>query len=168
MRNVEHEEVILIPRWLKCDRVTFKYGLGRSFIDVLKTLHMLGLDSTEKIDVKGVAVAPRDVVAACLPDPAHLGDRMTGKTCAGTWVRGTKDGQPRDVYIYQVADNATTMREYGVQAVVWQTAVGPVIAMELLAEGLWTGAGVLGPEAFDPDPFMARMAAYGAPYVIRE
>ncbi|MGO9196506.1 MAG: saccharopine dehydrogenase family protein [Acidimicrobiales bacterium] len=166
--NVEHEEVILIPRWLKCDRVTFKYGLGRSFIDVLKTLHMLGLDSTEKIDVKGVAVAPRDVVAACLPDPAHLGDRMTGKTCAGTWVRGTKDGQPRDVYIYQVADNATTMREYGVQAVVWQTAVGPVIAMELLAEGLWTGAGVLGPEAFDPDPFMARMAAYGAPYVIRE
>jgi len=166
--NVEHEEVILIPRWLKCDRVTFKYGLGRRFIDVLKTLHMLGLDSTKEIDVKGVAVAPRDVVAACLPDPARLGDRMTGKTCAGTWVKGTKDGQPREVYIYQVADNATTMRVYGVQAVVWQTAIGPVIAMELLAEGLWTGVGVLGPEAFDPDPFMERMAAYGAPYAIRE
>ncbi|MGD0985242.1 MAG: saccharopine dehydrogenase C-terminal domain-containing protein [Acidimicrobiales bacterium] len=166
--NVEHEEVLLIPRWLKCDRVTFKYGLGRRFIDVLQTLHMLGLDNAEKIDVNGVLVAPRELVAACLPDPAHLGDRMTGKTCAGTWVRGTKDGQEREVYIYQVADNATTMREYGVQAVVWQTAVGPVIAMELLAEGLWTGAGVLGPEAFDPDPFMARMGAYGAPYSIRE
>jgi saccharopine dehydrogenase (NAD+, L-lysine forming) len=166
--NVEHEEVMLIPRWVKCDRVTFKYGLGRRFIEVLQTLHMLGLDSTEKVDVKGVAVAPRDVVAACLPDPAHLGDRMTGKTCAGTWVKGTKGGRPREVYVYQVADNATTMQDYGVQAVVWQTAVGPVIAMELIAEGLWTGAGVLGPEAFDPDPFMERMGAYGAPYAIRE
>jgi saccharopine dehydrogenase-like NADP-dependent oxidoreductase len=166
--NVEHEEVLLIPRWVNCDRVTFKYGLGRSFIEVLKTLHMLGLDSTEKIALNGVRVAPREVVAACLPDPAHLGDRMTGKTCAGTWVKGTKDGQPREVYLYQVADNATTMRDYGVQAVVWQTAVGPVIAMELLAEGLWEGAGVLGPEAFDPDPFMARMDAYGAAYSIRD
>ncbi|MGO8875238.1 MAG: saccharopine dehydrogenase C-terminal domain-containing protein [Acidimicrobiales bacterium] len=166
--NVEHEEVVLVPRWIPCDRVTFKYGLGRQFIEVLKTLHMLGLDNPAAIDVKGVAVAPRDVVAACLPDPAGLGPVMTGKTCAGTWVRGRKNGQPRDVYLYQVADNAETMRDFGVQAVVWQTAVGPVIAMELLAEGLWSGAGVLGPEAFDPDPFMERMAAYQAPYAMRE
>ena len=166
--NVEHEEVVLIPRWISCGRVTFKYGLGKTFIDVLKTLHMLGLDSKEAIDVKDVKVAPRDVVAACLPDPAHLGDRMTGKTCAGTWVRGTKDGKPREVYVYQVADNQETMSRYGVQAVVWQTAVGPVIAMELLSEAIWRGTGVLGPEAFDPDPFMARMAGYGAPYGIRE
>ncbi|MFZ2058708.1 MAG: saccharopine dehydrogenase C-terminal domain-containing protein [Acidimicrobiales bacterium] len=115
-----------------------------------------------------MSVAPRGVVAARLPDPAHLGDLMTGKTCAGTWVKGTKDGQPRWVYLYQVADNATTMRDYDVQAVVWQTAVGPVIAMELLAEGLWKDAGVPGPEAFDPDPFMERMDAYGAPYSIRD
>jgi len=60
------------------------------------------------------------------------------------------------------------MSRYGVQAVVWQTAVGPVIAMELLSEAIWRGTGVLGPEAFDPDPFMARMAGYGAPYGIRE
>ncbi|MGA3354905.1 MAG: saccharopine dehydrogenase C-terminal domain-containing protein [Acidimicrobiales bacterium] len=166
--NVEHEEVMLIPRWLNCDRVTFKYGLGRRFIEVLRTLHKLGLDSTKKIHVKGATVAPRDVVAACLPDPAHLGERMTGKTCAGTWVKGRKDGRPRQVYLYQVANNATTMRDYGVQAVVWQTAVGPVIALELLAEGLWKGAGVLGPEAFDPDPFMSRMETYGAPYSVRE
>jgi len=166
--NVEHEEVVLVPRWIPCGRVTFKYGLGKTFIDVLKTLHMLGLDSKDAIDVKDVEVAPRDVVAACLPDPARLGDRMTGKTCAGTWVRGTKDGKAREVYVYQVADNRETMSRYGVQAVVWQTAVGPVIAMELLSQGMWKGRGVLGPEAFDPDPFMARMAAYGAPYGIRE
>ena len=166
--NVEHEEVLLIPRWIPCKRVTFKYGLGDQFINVLKVIQMLGLDKKEPIDVKGVRVAPRDVVAACLPDPAHLGDRMFGKTCAGTYVKGRKDGRPRQVYIYQVADNETCMRKYGVQAVVWQTAVNPVIAMELLERGIWKGAGVLGPEAFDPDPFMERMSHYDFPYSIQE
>src|SRR5262249_32298918 len=83
---VEHEEVLLVPRWIDCRRVTFKYGLGDEFIDVLKTLHKLGLDAKDPIPVKGVSVAPRDVVAAALPDPATLGHRMTGKTCAGTLV----------------------------------------------------------------------------------
>ncbi len=166
--NVEHEEVLLVPRWLDVGRVTFKYGLGNEFIGVLQTLHMLGLDNKEPIEVKGVKVAPRDVVAACLPDPAHLGERMTGKTCAGTWVKGKKQGQPREVYLYQVADNEACMSRYGVQAVVWQTAVNPVIAMELLAAGAWTGKGVLGPEAFDPDPFIERMPAFGFPYGVKE
>jgi saccharopine dehydrogenase (NAD+, L-lysine-forming) len=166
--NVEHEEVLLVPRWVKAGRVTFKYGLGDEFIGVLKTLKMLGLDSKNPIKVGKVTVAPRDVVAACLPDPAHLGDRMFGKTCAGTWVKGEKDGRPREVYLYQVADNETCMERYGVQAVVWQTAVSPVIALELLEAGTWGGAGVLGPEAFDPDPFMELMPAYDFPYGIKE
>ncbi len=162
--NVEHEEVALIPRWVPCRRVTFKYGLGQEFIGILQTLHQLGLDRKDEIGVGSVRVAPRDVVVACLPNPANLGHRMEGKTCAGTWVTGTKDGRRREVYLYQVADNETCMQKYGVQAVVWQTAVSPVIALELLASGLWRGAGVLGPEAFDPDPFMARMKDYDFPY----
>jgi saccharopine dehydrogenase (NAD+, L-lysine forming) len=166
--NVEHEEVLLVPRWIKCRRVTFKYGLGDKFIGVLNTLALLGLDRKEPVMVKGVRIAPRDVVAACLPDPARLGSSMTGKTCAGTWVKGSKAGRPRQVYLYQVADNVTCMRQYGVQAVVWQTAVNPVIAMELLAAGVWRGQGVLGPEAFDPDPFMALMPAYGFPFGLKE
>jgi saccharopine dehydrogenase-like NADP-dependent oxidoreductase len=160
--NVEHEEVVLVPRWVDCRRVTFKYGLGEEFIDVLKTLHKLGLDSTEPVSVRGVEVAPRDVVAAALPDPATLGERMHGKTCAGTLVTGTGvDGQPRATYLYHVADNERTMREYGSQAVVLQTALNPVVALELLAAGTWSGAGVLGPEAFDAVPFLDLLAEYG-------
>jgi saccharopine dehydrogenase (NAD+, L-lysine forming) len=166
--NVEHEEVLLIPRWVKCKRVTFKYGLGDQFIGVLKTLHMLGLDNKEKIDVKGVQVAPRDVVAACLPDPAHLGDKMSGKTSAGTWVKGKKDGKDKQVYIYQVADNDECMKTWGCQSVVAQTAFNAVIGWDLLEHGVWKGVGVLGPEAFDPEPFMAKMADYGFPYGIKE
>ncbi|HTZ86835.1 MAG TPA: saccharopine dehydrogenase C-terminal domain-containing protein [Solirubrobacteraceae bacterium] len=167
--NVEHEEVVLIPRWVDCERVTFKYGLGSEFIDVLRTLHKLGLDSTDPVKVRDVKVAPRDVVAASLPDPATLGERMTGRTCAGTWVRGTgTDGAPRSTYLYHVVDNEYTMREYGSQAVVWQTAVNPVVALELLAEGAWKGTGVLGPEAFPPQPFLARLAELGSPHGVKE
>ncbi len=167
--NVEHEEVVLIPRWVECERVTFKYGLGQEFIDVLQTLHKLGLDATDPVRVRGVEVSPRDVVAALLPDPATLGERMTGRTCAGTYVTGTgKDGTPRKTYLYHVADNETAMREYGSQAVVWQTALNPVIALELLATGVWKGVGVLGPEAFDAVPFLDLLAAYGAPHAIEE
>ena len=167
--NVEHEEVLLVPRWIDCSRVTFKYGLGDEFIDVLKTLHKLGLDSKEPIPVKGIDVAPRDVVAAALPNPATLGERMSGKTCAGTLVTGVgKDGAPRRTYLYHVADNETTMREYGSQAVVWQTAINPVIALELLESGAWKGTGVLGPEALPPRPFLDKLAEYGAPHGVRE
>ena len=167
--NVEHEEVLLIPRWVGARRVTFKYGLGREFIDILTTLHTLGLDRVEKVRVGDVSVSPRDVVAALLPDPATLGDKMHGKTCAGTWVRGTgTDGRPRAVYLYHVVDNGWTMREYGSQAVVWQTAVCPVIAMELIANGTWSGAGVLGPEAFDAQPFLGLLTEYGSPWGLRE
>jgi saccharopine dehydrogenase (NAD+, L-lysine-forming) len=167
--NVEHEEVLLIPRWVDARRVTFKYGLGDEFIDVLKTLHKLGLDSSEPVRVGGVEVSPRDVVAACLPDPATLGDRMTGKTCAGTWVKGIgTDGRPREVYLYHVVDNEWSMAEYGHQAVVWQTAINPVVALELIAAGTWVGAGVLGPEAFDAAPFLDLLTAYGSPWGMRE
>ncbi|MET7551454.1 saccharopine dehydrogenase C-terminal domain-containing protein [Streptomyces sp. NPDC005479] len=170
--NVEHEEVLLVPRWIDARRVTFKYGLGEEFIQTLRTLHLLGLDRTDPVTVPSAAgpvgVSPRDVVAACLPDPATLGERMHGKTCAGTWVRGTKDGAPREVYLYHVVDNQWSMAEYGSQAVVWQTAVNPVVALELLATGAWTGSGVLGPEAFPARPFLDLLSAYGSPWGMRE
>ena len=167
--NVEHEEVLLVPRVIDCNRVTFKYGLGDEFINVLKTLHKLGLDSTEKVSVRGVEVSPRDVVAAALPDPMTLGDRMVGKTCGGTLVSGLgKDGQPRKTYLYHVVDNEWSMREYGSQAVVWQTALNPVVALELLAEGTWTATGVVGPESFPAQPFLDKLAEYGSPHGVLE
>ncbi len=167
--NVEHEEVLLVPRWVDAQRVTFKYGLGQEFIDVLSVIHKLGLDSTTPIKVGGVEVSPRDVVAGCLPDPAQLGHLMSGLTCAGTWVTGTgKDGAPREVYLHHVVDNAWCMSEYGSQAVVWQTAMNPVVALELLDSGLWSGQGVLGPEALPAEPFLDLVNTHGAPWACDE
>lgn len=167
--NVEHEEVLLVPRWIDCNRVTFKYGLGDEFIEILKALHKLGLDSTDPVEVRGQFVSPRDVVAAALPDPLTLGDKMSGKTCAGTWVTGTKDGEPREVYLYHATDNEWSMSEYGTQAVTWQTALNPVIALELLATGVWQGSGVLGPEAFPAQPYLELMrSGYGQGFGLEE
>ncbi len=159
--HVEHEEVLLVPRWLEPRKVTFKYALGDELIDVLQTLHRLGLDRTDPIRVRGVEVAPRDVVAALTPDPATLGDAMRGRAVVGTWVTGRRDGERREHYLYQMCDAQETMREHGLQPVAWQTGFNPVLAMELLAEGAWSGAGVLAPEAFDPDPYLALMDVRG-------
>jgi saccharopine dehydrogenase-like NADP-dependent oxidoreductase len=166
--DIEHEEVAMIPRYIPCKKVTFKYGLGEKFINVIKTIKMLGLHQKAPVNVKGVWVAPIEMMAAVLPDPATLGDKMTGKTCVGAWVTGTKDGKRREVYIYQSTDNQDSMGRYGCQAVSLQTATGPVITMELLAEGTWKGKGVTCPEAFDPMPFFKKMKEYDFPYGIIE
>jgi saccharopine dehydrogenase-like NADP-dependent oxidoreductase len=167
---IEHEEVINLPRWINkgLKKVSFKISLGKELVAALKLLNDMGLASAAPIDVKGVTVAPRDVVEACLPDPAGVGPLMEGKISVGTRVRGRKGNRSREVYLYQVADNQACMQRFGCQAVAAQTAVGPAIAIELLAKGVWQGAGVLPPEAFDPEPFMERMAEYGFPYGIRD
>ena len=163
MVNVEHEEVLLIPRYIGkgLKKVTFKFGLGQEFIDALWNLQALNLDRTDMtIQVGDTRITPRDFVAKTAPDPATIGPLMKGKTCAGTWVKGMKDGLERQVYLYQVADNQECMKRLGAQAVVAQTAFSPVIMMELLATGVWKELGVVGPEAFDPDPFINLMDAY--------
>ena len=167
--NVEHEEVVLIPQKVDAKKVAFKYGLGAQFITTLKTIHMLGMDRKDTVDVQGVAVSPRDLLAAALPDPATLGSRMKGKTCAGTLVKGLdKEGKPRAVYMYNVVDNAWSMEIYGDQAVVWQTAINPVIAMELIHNGVWQPDGVNGPEWFDAKPFLDLLEEYDSSWHIRE
>jgi saccharopine dehydrogenase (NAD+, L-lysine-forming) len=160
--NVEHEEVLLVPRWIPgVKRVTFKYALGSDFIEKLKFLHDIGLDRVGPITVRGVEVSPRDVVAAVVPDPITMGDKMVGRAVVGTWVIGRKDGKAREVYLYQMADAAETLRTTGSQVVGWQTGFNPVLAMELLATGAWSGSGVLGPEAFDAAPYLGLMDHYG-------
>ena len=167
--NVEHEEVALIPRKVDAGKVAFKYGLGSHFIEILQTIHTLGLDRTEPVSVQGVSVSPRNVLAALLPDPATLGSRMSGKTCAGIQVKGLdKDGNPKAVYIYNVVDNAFSMGEYGDQAVVWQTAINPLIALELIDRGDWKPVGVNGPEWFPAEPFLELLNSYGTSWHIRE
>jgi saccharopine dehydrogenase (NAD+, L-lysine-forming) len=166
--NVEHEEVLLVPRWIETRRATFKYALGDDFIDKLKTIHALGMDRTDRVTVKGVEVAPRDVLAAITPDPISLGDKFRGRAVVGTWVIGTKDGRPRETFAYQMADAEEIWAKHRLQVVGWQTGFNPTIAMELLATGAWSGAGVLGPEALDPDPYLSLLDLHDIHHAVVE
>ncbi|CAN5674834.1 hypothetical protein BH24CHL8_BH24CHL8_06310 [soil metagenome] len=153
-------------------RIAAQLGDSRTYpherIDASDTAAVAGLASTRKVRVKGVEVAPRDVVAALTPDPATLGEAMVGRAVVGTWVTGLKDGRAREIHHYQQCDAQETLRQHGLQPVAWQTGFDPVIAMELLAEGAWSGAGVLGPDAFDPDPYLSLLDRYGIQHAIAE
>jgi len=167
--DVEHEEVALIPQKVRAKKVSFKYGLGNDFIEKLKTIHALGLSNKQKVNYRGMEIAPRDFLAFLLPDPATIGPVMHGKTCAGTHVAGlNKEGKPYACYIYNVVDNEWSMKNYGDQAVVWQTAINPVMAMELIANGTWKPAGVVGPEWLEPKPFLDLIESYGSSWHIRD
>lgn len=167
--NIEHEEVMLVPRVIDCNRVTFKFGVPREMRTLLLNLQECGMDDAErKIKVGDREISPRDFLVKVVPDPLELASKMVGKGCAGTWVTGTKDGLRRSVYLYQVADNQECYRKYGTNSVVAQTAVGPVIMLELVAKGIWDLKGVHGPESFDPDPFIERMARYEFPAGLQE
>ena len=169
--HVEHEEVLLMPRWVEADRVTFKYGLGEEMIGILRTLHTLGLDSTDAGDGQGRAGLARATSwrRAC-PTRRRSGRGWRARPAPGCGSPApARTARPRSTYLYHVVDNADSMRDYGAQCVVWQTAINPVVALELLADGTWSGAGVLGPEALPPKPFLDLLAApkpegYGSPW----
>ncbi len=167
--NVEHEEVALIPRYIDCKRVTFKYGISKEFRTMLKNLEALGMDKADnKIKIGDSEITPRDFLSVVAPSPLDTASIMVGKGCAGTWVTGTKNDLHRSVYLYQIADNQECIKNFGTSSVVAQTAVGPVVMLDLIANGIWKAEGVVGPEAFDPDPFVLKMKEYGFPAAIYE
>jgi len=167
--NVEHEEVMLVPRVIDCNRVTFKYGVPREMRELLLNLQQCGMDdASRKIKVGDSEITPRDFLVKVVPNPLELAPKMVGQGCAGTWVTGIKDGLKRSVYLYQIADNQDCYKKFGTNSVVAQTAFTPVIMLELFDKGIWNLKGVHGPESFDPDPYIERMAKYEFPGGIQE
>lgn len=169
--KVEHEEVVTMPRYLSkygLERCTFKISLDENLITALKVLDKLGLRSIHPVEVDGVKVIPRDVVAACAPQPKDIGSEMTGEMLVGVDCKGIKDGREKEYFIYQPFDNGQSMRDWGMQAVVAQTGFGAALAIELMAKGIWREAGVFSPEYFAPEPYMELMKESGFIYKIEE
>lgn len=169
--KVEHEEVVTMPRYLSdygLKRCTFKISLDENLITALKVINKLGLRSIHPIDVGGVSIVPRDVVAACAPQPKDIGNEMIGEMLVGVDCIGIKDGREKEYFIYQPFDNQQSMKDWGSQAVVTQTGFGAALAIELIGKGIWRDRGVFSPEYFDPDPYMELMEESGFIYRIEE
>lgn len=166
---VDHEESRTLPRFFPSARlVDFKLCMDDATIETLRVMQRLGLSGKDRIRVGETSVVPRDVVVSLLPDPKDLAGRMRGQTCVGILARGTKDGEERNFYIYNVADHETVFAELGVQATAYQTGIPPVIAARLIHEGRWHRPGVRSPEELDPDPFLERLAREGMPWHVRD
>ncbi|TMV84656.1 saccharopine dehydrogenase family protein, partial [Thioclava sp. BHET1] len=113
-----HDEVHSISQNLGIPNVRFWMGFGERYIQVFTVLKNLGLLSEQPVTTaEGQEVVPLKVVKACLPDPASLAPDYTGKTCIGDLVKGTKDGKPAEIFIYNVADHKDAYEEVGSQGI---------------------------------------------------
>jgi carboxynorspermidine dehydrogenase len=164
-----HDEVhSLAANYPQAD-VRFWMGFSDHYINVFTVLKNLGLLSEKPVrTAEGLEVVPLKVVKAVLPDPSSLAPDYTGKTCIGDIVKGTKDGQPAEVFIYNVADHAEAYAEVGSQGIASTAGVPPVAAAILVAEGTWDVRKMANVEELDPKPFLALLNRMGLPTRIKD
>jgi saccharopine dehydrogenase (NAD+, L-lysine-forming) len=167
--NVDHEESETLPTFIGevlgkgCDYCDFKIALDDSYVEAIQMIGMLGLSNPDKIEVKGSKVAPRDVVAACLPDPSTLGERAKGDCAVGTVTKGLKDGIDAMYFSWVQLNHQQTFRKYGHSATAYSVGIPLAIAAILFAQGKITQRGVFPPEMLDPEPWPAMLKKFGMP-----
>ena len=169
--KVEHEEVVTFARYLAqygLKKATFKISLDDNLITALKVIDHLGLRSLKPVQVGNVKVVPRDVVAACAPQPKDIGTEMIGEMLVGVHCIGEKDGVRKEYFLYQNFDNQASMEQWGSPAVVAQTGFGAALAIELIGRGIWKDTGVFSPEYFDPEPYLKLMDETGYEWHVME
>jgi saccharopine dehydrogenase-like NADP-dependent oxidoreductase len=170
--HVEHEEVISIGRCahlLKGNKkATFKYALGDEFMEAMEILKSTNMDKKTPINVKGVEVAPRAVIAAAAPNPREIGKKYVGQRRPALGCGARKTAGPR-VYLYQVADNGGVSRSTACRSSPHRPASRRPYSLELLGTGKLQGykdnpdSGVRVPEEFSADDYVSLMPAYEFP-----
>ena len=164
-----HDEVHSISQNLDVPNVRFWMGFGEHYINVFTVLKNLGLLSEQPVTTaEGLEVVPLKVVKAVLPDPASLAPTYSGKTCIGDLIKGQKDGQEREVFIYNVADHAEAYEEVGSQGISYTAGVPPVAAAILIARGDWDVGKMVNVEELPPQPFLGLLNKIGLPTRIRD
>ncbi|MGH1454159.1 MAG: saccharopine dehydrogenase family protein [Paracoccaceae bacterium] len=159
-----HDEVhSLAANYPQAD-VRFWMGFGEHYINVFTVLQNLGLLSEQPVKTaEGLEVVPLKLVKAVLPDPSSLAPDYTGKTCIGDLVKGTKDGQDFEVFVYNVADHTEAYAEVGSQGISYTAGVPPVAAAMLVASGEWDAKTMKNVEELDPKPFFTLLDRIGLP-----
>ncbi len=146
----------------------FKYSLSDKVYNIAKSLALLNIDTWKKVKVDGVEVAPVRVVCANLPKPAQLGATVDGYSCVGAEVRGMKDGNKIEYFVYTMDSHRETYEKYGYSLTVVQTGVPPALAAKLLVTGEIKERGVMMPEALDPNALMKSFSHEGLPIFIEK
>lgn len=157
-----HDELHSMSKNLGVPNIRFWMGFGDHYINVFTVLKNLGLLSEKPVrTARGQEIVPLEVVKAVLPDPSSLAPDYTGKTCIGDLIKGTKDGLPQEVFIYNVCDHKESYLEVGSQAISYTAGVPAVTAALLIANGTWDVGQMMNVEELDPAPFIALMNQKG-------
>lgn len=164
-----HDEIHSLSQRYPHADVRFWMGFSDHYINVFTVLKNLGLLSEQPVrTAEGLEVVPLKVVKACLPDPASLAPGYTGKTCIGDLVKGTRDGKPAEVFIYNVADHKEAYEEVGSQGISYTAGVPPVAAAILVANGTWDVGKMVNVEDLDPKPFISLLNRIGLPTRVKD
>jgi len=160
-----HEELESLAKNIKgIKKIRFWMTFSEKYLTHLKVLENVGMTSIEPIQFEGQEIVPLQFLKAVLPDPASLGPRTKGKTNIGCIFQGTKDGEEKTYYVYNVSDHQECYREVGSQAISYTTGVPAMIGAMLLMKNEWKKPGVYNVEEFNPDPFMEALNEYGLPW----
>ena len=149
-------------------RIRFWMTFSEKYLTHLRVLENVGMTSIEPVEVQGKQIQPIEFLRAVLPDLATLGPRTKGQTCIGCDIRGTKDGKPKRIFIYNSCDHQKCYREVSSQAISYTTGVPAMIGAQMLLSGAWQRDGVWNMEQMDPDPFMSALNQYGLPWQVIE
>ncbi|MEO0340765.1 MAG: saccharopine dehydrogenase C-terminal domain-containing protein, partial [Bacteroidota bacterium] len=134
---------------------------GQEYLTHLRVIQNIGMASIEPVQFQGQNIVPLEFLKAVLPDPGSLGDNYSGETSIGCRIRGIKDGQQKDYYIWNNCSHAAAFKETGAQGVSYTTGVPAMLGAMMMLTGEWSGAGVYNVEDFNPDPFLAKLGEYG-------
>jgi len=164
-----HEELeSLVKHFPKVRRARFWMTFSDNYLNHLKVLQNVGMTRIDPVMYQGQEIVPLQFLKAVLPDPSSLGPLTKGRTCIGCLARGTKDGQAKSVFIYNICDHEACYREVQSQAISYTTGVPAMIGAKMMLTGKWRGEGVFNMEQLDPDPFMEALNMHGLPWrVIR-
>ncbi len=160
-----HEELESLVRHIPgVRRMRFWMTFSDNYLKHLEVLRNVGMTRIDPVEFEGHAIVPLKFLRALLPDPASLGPRTKGKTCIGCLIRGTVDGKPNTIFIYNVCDHERCYREVSAQAISYTTGVPAMVGAMLMLTGIWRRAGVVNVEEMDPAPFMAKLMMHGLPW----
>ncbi|PIC97936.1 saccharopine dehydrogenase family protein [Sporosarcina sp. P29] len=160
-----HEELESLAKNITgVNKIRFWMTFSEKYLTHLRVLENVGMTSIEPIDYEGQQIVPLQFLKAILPDPASLGPRTKGKTNIGCIYQGTKNGEPKTYYVYNICDHQECYREVGSQAISYTTGVPAMIGAMMMLTGKWKKQGVFNIEEFDPDPFMEALNEYGLPW----
>jgi saccharopine dehydrogenase (NAD+, L-lysine-forming) len=162
---LHHEEMESLALNIKgIEKIRFWMTFSERYITHLRVLENVGMTSIEPIDFEGQKIVPLQFLKAVLPDPASLGPRTKGKTNIGCIYQGTKDGEDKTYYVYNVCDHEECYKEVGSQAISYTTGVPAMIGAMMVLQKKWKKPGVFNVEEFDPDPFMEALNKWGLPW----